>query len=111
MVPELDLTYIPPLLACDAWPPLWAGLLQPIYDRIGKKIELLANQVVSRGITFDSAGQGDRLIFAQLWELNETYAVLGIKDSASSAFTFGSRDGRAVSESPDRSTGDHSGSR
>jgi type VI secretion system protein ImpJ len=77
-IPELDLTYIPPLLACDAWSPLWAGLLQPIYDRIGKKIELLANQVVSRGINFDSAGQGDRLIFAQLWELNETYAVLGI---------------------------------
>lgn len=77
-IPELDLTYIPPLLACDAWSPLWAGLLQTIYDRIGKKIELLANQVVSRGINFDSAGQGDRLIFAQLWELNETYAVLGI---------------------------------
>ena len=76
--PELDVTYIPPLLACDAWEPLWAGLLQPIYDRIGKKIELLANQVVSRGITFDSLGQGDPLIFAQLRELNESYAVLGI---------------------------------
>jgi type VI secretion system protein ImpJ len=48
-----------------------------VYDRIGKKIELLATQVVSRGITFDSRAQGDPLIFEQLRELNALYAVLG----------------------------------
>ena len=74
--PELDATYFPPLLACDAWPPLHGGIIQAIYDRIGKKIELLASQVVSRGITFDSHGQGDPLIFEQLRELNEAYPVL-----------------------------------
>ncbi|MFO0949010.1 MAG: type VI secretion system baseplate subunit TssK [Planctomycetota bacterium] len=76
--PQLDLTYIPPILACDAWRPLADGILQSIYDRIGKKIELLANQVVSRGITFDSKTQGDTLLFEQLRELNEVYAYFGV---------------------------------
>src|SRR5262249_21954724 len=35
-------------------------------------------QVVSRGITFDSNAQGDPLLFAQLRELNEAHALLGI---------------------------------
>jgi type VI secretion system protein ImpJ len=83
--PQLDETYIPPVLACDAWPPLLNGILQAIYDRIGKKIELLSNQVVSRGITFDSHAQGDPLIFAQLRELNEAYALLGIMSFAQGA--------------------------
>jgi type VI secretion system protein ImpJ len=51
--------------------------LQNTYDRIGKKIELLANQIVSRGITFDSQAQGDPLLFEQLRELNQVYPVLG----------------------------------
>src|SRR5205823_556513 len=76
--PVLDEAYIPPVLACDAWPPLWGGILQAIYDRIGKKIELLASQVVTRGISFDSHAQGDPLILAQLRELNEAYARLGV---------------------------------
>ncbi len=76
--PQLDVTYIPPLLACDAWTPLSTNIVQSLYDRIGKKIELLSNQVVSRGITFDSQSQGDPLIFAQLRELNEAYAELGV---------------------------------
>jgi len=77
-LPELDLTYFPPAVACDAWQPLMNEILQAVYDRIGKKIELLAGQVVSRGITFDSQAQGDPLIFAQLRELNEAYAMLGV---------------------------------
>jgi type VI secretion system protein ImpJ len=78
-VPQLDRTYVPPLLACDASKPLLADVLQPIYDRLGKKTELLASQVVSRGITFDSHSQGDALIFAQLRELNEALAVFGVE--------------------------------
>ncbi len=76
--PQLDVAYIPPVLACDGWLPLRAGILETIYDRIGKKIELLAGQVVSRGITFDSQAQGDPLIFNQLRVVNEAYALLGI---------------------------------
>jgi type VI secretion system protein ImpJ len=77
-MPQLDANYIPPVLACDAWQPLAFGILQTIYDRIGKKIELLSNQVVSRGITFDSHAQGDPQLFAQLRELNEACALLGV---------------------------------
>ncbi len=76
--PQLDETYIPPLLACNAWAPLNAGLLQGLYERIGKKMELLADQVVTRGITFDNNAQGDALIFNQLRELNEAYTTLGV---------------------------------
>ena len=75
--PQLDRAYIPPLLACDAWPVLAADILQAIYHRIGKKIELRAGQVVSRGITFDSRAGEDPLIFSQLHALNEAYALLG----------------------------------
>jgi type VI secretion system protein ImpJ len=75
--PELDMTYIPPVLSCDAWKPLQSQILHAVYDRIGKKVELLATQVVSRGISLESQSEGDPLIFAQLRELNEAYAVLG----------------------------------
>lgn len=76
--PQLDEAYIPPLLSCDAWKPLDAGILQAIYDRIGKKIELLAGQVVSRGISIDSPAPSDILILTQLRLLNEAYALLRI---------------------------------
>ncbi len=78
-IPQLETSYIPPLMACDAWKPLSAGVLEQVYDRLGKKIELLSGQAVSRGITFDSQGQGDRLIFEQLRVMSEAYAVLGVK--------------------------------
>jgi type VI secretion system protein ImpJ len=68
--PELNLSYTPPVLSCDAWPPL-LGLVQTVYDRTDKKIELRSNQIVSRGITFDSQAQGDPLLFEQLRELNQ----------------------------------------
>ncbi len=74
--PQLDTTYIPPVLACDAWHELSVGVLQAIYDRIGRKIEKLAGQAVSRGLSLDSMAPGDALIFAQLRELNEAYATL-----------------------------------
>lgn len=80
--PELDETYFPPVLSCDAWKPLSAGILQAVYDRIGKKLELLAQQVTSRGITFDSVAQGDPLIFNQLRVVNEAYTLLGIQTFA-----------------------------
>ena len=74
--PELDLSYIPPLLACDAWKPLRADVLQSLCDRIGKKIDALAGQVQARGVTFDSNVQGDPQLLAQLRSLNESYPGL-----------------------------------
>jgi type VI secretion system protein ImpJ len=77
--PQLDPTYIPPVLACDAWPWLSGrdGLLQVIYYRIGKKVEEQANQIAERGYSFDSQTQGVPMTFAQLRVLNEAYALLG----------------------------------
>jgi type VI secretion system protein ImpJ len=75
-VPEIDETYIPPVLAADAWKPLYAGILQELYDRFGKRIDLLAGQVINRRISFDTQGQGDAAILSQLGILNEGYALL-----------------------------------
>lgn len=78
-VPQVDESYIPPLLSCSGWKPLEVGILQRIHDRIGKKLELLSSQIVSRNMTFDSQGQGDRLLFEQLRTMNQAYAPLGVQ--------------------------------
>ncbi len=57
--PQLDPTYFPPVLAIDAWPPLGRDIVRAIYDIIGKKIEVLAEQVVNRGISLVSQEPGD----------------------------------------------------
>src|SRR5690606_26116527 len=69
-VPELDTSFIPALLAVDGWKPLHSDILEPMYDRIGKKLELLSSQVVARGMGFDSHSQGDRLLLEQLRVMN-----------------------------------------
>ncbi len=76
--PQLDETYIPPVLACDTWKPLALGIVRNLYDRIGKKIEALAGQVRMRGITLDSHGLGDAALVGQLRELNSMYSRLSI---------------------------------
>lgn len=75
--PELDHTFIPPVLACDCWPVLQQRILQDTYARLNKKIEVVAGQVTSRGITFDSHTAGDARRMHQLDRMNEGYAVLG----------------------------------
>jgi type VI secretion system protein ImpJ len=76
--PQVDEAFVPPVLACDAWRPLGAGLLTSLYERIGKKVELLAAEVVARGLSFDSNSQGDAQTFNQLRELNQAYTTLGV---------------------------------
>jgi type VI secretion system protein ImpJ len=76
--PQLDASYIPPVLACDAWHGLEFDILRAIHSQIGNRIELRATQVVARGITFDSRSQDEPRMLAQLQELNEAYALLGI---------------------------------
>ena len=87
-VPHLDTTYIPPLLACDAWPPLQIGILRAIYDRIGVKIDLLAGQMLSRGISMESYAAEDMRIVGQLRALNEAYAVLTVLAFAEGVHPF-----------------------
>jgi type VI secretion system protein ImpJ len=76
--PQLDEAFIPPVLAADAWAPLQHGLLQNVHDRVGKKLDLLVEQVQSRNIDFDSQSQGERLLFEQTRILNEALAVLSV---------------------------------
>lgn len=76
--PELDETYIPPILACDAWPPVSSQIVEALLDRIGRKIDILAGQITTRSIAIDSQAPGDALIIRQLAELNEAYSVLGL---------------------------------
>jgi len=78
-LPELDRTFIPPVLSIDAWTVLEQEIIRPVFDRIGKKLELVSNQVISRGITFDSSSQGDRVILEQMRVMNESYAELSVQ--------------------------------
>jgi type VI secretion system protein ImpJ len=77
--PQLDSSYIPPVLACDAWRELSVEVLQYIYDRIGRKVEKLAGLAVSSETaldSLDSLSQKGNLSFAQLRVFNEALAYL-----------------------------------
>jgi type VI secretion system protein ImpJ len=74
--PQIAAGFIPPVVGCDAWPGLQADILQQIYFRLNKKIEVLAGQVTSRGISFDSHSPGDGRRMYKLGVMNEGYAVL-----------------------------------
>jgi type VI secretion system protein ImpJ len=76
--PTVDGAYFPPMLACDAWPPLGRGIVRAIYDLIGKKIEVLSEQVVNRSITLVSQEPGDLDRLLMLSELNVAYCTLGV---------------------------------
>jgi len=74
--PQIHVPYIPPLLSCNAWGPLLNDVLRALFDRLGRKSELLADQIISRGISLESHARGDSLIVDQLRVLNESLAVL-----------------------------------
>lgn len=76
--PRIQAVYIPPVVACDAWLPLQNDILQSIYNRIGRKIDILAEMVLSRGITLETQSQGDAVIVNQLRVLNEASALLNV---------------------------------
>lgn len=76
--PHLDVSFIPPLLSCDAWKPLADGILRALYDRLDKKIDWLVEQMTTQGITFDRQAPGDALVLRQLQQLNEAVSVLGV---------------------------------
>ena len=75
-VPKPTVEFIPPLTACEAWPGLQVELLQKLYYRINKKMEVLSAQVLSRGIGWDSQSPGDLRRLLQLDRLNQGYAAL-----------------------------------
>jgi type VI secretion system protein ImpJ len=80
--PELDVSYIPPVLDCEVYKHLSAGvtaeILEKIRDRIGAIQKTQVEQIQSRGIGFESQAAGDRLIMEQLRTLNEASAALSV---------------------------------
>ena len=76
--PQLDLTFIPPLLSCDAWGPLANDILRAVVKRMDAKIERLVQQMSTEGITFDRQAPGDALVIKQLQQLNEAISALGM---------------------------------
>src|SRR5262245_35215060 len=76
--PEVDVSYIPPVLACDTWQALHGDILQSLFDRIGRKRERLASALASRGGVIAGGDPQDAVSAAHLRELNESYAVLSV---------------------------------
>lgn len=75
---QLDTSYIPPLLSCDAWKPLAEDILGGIHDRLAKKIDWFSDFIASQGITLDRQLPGDVLALKQLQQLQEAATVLGM---------------------------------
>jgi type VI secretion system protein ImpJ len=75
--PQLDVSFIPPLLNCGAWKPLADGILRALHERLDKKLDWLVQQMTTQGITLDRQAPGDALVLRQLQQLNEAVSVLG----------------------------------
>jgi type VI secretion system protein ImpJ len=86
--PQLHPWYIPPVLACDAWPPLAAGVVGEVYNRVGGLVKQLARQVQDQNIRLDSNAPEQRKIFERLRALNEGYAALGVVARADGVHPF-----------------------
>src|SRR5487761_1448061 len=81
-------SYIPPLLAVDAWPPLARDTVRAIYYMAGNKLQLLTDQVLNRGLTLASQEPGDLDRLLMLSQLNESYATLGVLTFARGVHPF-----------------------
>ena len=87
-VPQLDPGYIPPVIAVDGWTELERDFVRAIYDMIGTKIDMVAQQVRNRGITLASQEPGDLERIFMLRILNEAYSVLKVSTFAQGVHPF-----------------------
>lgn len=76
--PEIDPDYFPPMLSVEAWPQLGRDVVRGVYDLIGRKVEVLTEQVVSRQVGFSSSEPGDLDRLIMLSKLHEARAVLRV---------------------------------
>jgi type VI secretion system protein ImpJ len=76
--PQLDDSYIPPVIAIDAWQGLGHDIVRAIYDMVGQKIEVLSQQISSRSIGLDSRNPGDLERILMLSRLNAANNTLGV---------------------------------
>ena len=71
--PGIDASYIPPVLATEAWQRL-ERFVRMIYDRLSAVAERLARQMIDRGIAFASGNRDD---FEHILKLNAVNTALG----------------------------------
>jgi type VI secretion system protein ImpJ len=76
--PELDPSFIPPLLRCDIWPALQEDILYAVVERVQRKIDDLARRVKKEGIAFDRVQRDGGRILHQLAQLNQAASVLRV---------------------------------
>lgn len=76
--PELAPDFFPAVLSVDAWAPLSQNVVRGIYDMIGRKIEVLAEQATLRQVGFSSSEPGDLDRLIMLSKLLEAQAVLRV---------------------------------
>lgn len=74
--PTLDHRYIPPVLACDAWPELDRDYVRAVYDILGQRMQQLGAQVASRGLMQGAMEADDVRKLMMLSTLNQGYASL-----------------------------------
>ena len=76
--PQLDPTFIPPVISIGSWPGLGRDIVRALFDVIGQKIEVMSQQVTNRGIGLDSQDPGDLERILMLNQLNEAYSTLAV---------------------------------
>ena len=86
--PQIDDSYVPPLLAVDAWRPLAIGIVRAIYDILGNKIEVLSRRVAERGISLASRDPGDLDDLLMLMTANGGYGALNCLTFAAGVHPF-----------------------
>jgi type VI secretion system protein ImpJ len=77
-VPQLDPDFVPPLISLEAWPTFKNRQVRTVFDLIGQKIEVLSEQISSRGVGLDSRHPGDLDRIMLLAQLNAAYAALHV---------------------------------
>ncbi len=74
--PEVDTDYIPPLLACDAWPYLHQQIITRIFDQLSGTADRLARQMIDRGVAFESGHREDLERIVKLHAINTSLGYL-----------------------------------
>jgi type VI secretion system protein ImpJ len=86
--PQLDASYIPPLLSINAWQGLGRDIVRSIYDIIGQKIDVLSQQILNRGVGRETREPGDADRISMLEKLNDAYGSLSIMAFADGVHPF-----------------------
>lgn len=76
--PEIAPSFFPPCLSINAWAPLYQDVVRTVYDMIGRKVEVLAEQATLRQVGFSSSEPGDLDRLTLLSKLLEAQGVLRV---------------------------------